>query len=202
MASVGSVELPSWLHLDYSEAFELALALLCVVYAVVFWRGYRANTRLAEAFRGAFVEACSAEFSRIGLKKAEGGEAKLLRDGATRFLSYATGRANCLGLTAVLELAPRMDLFARLKGLWAPVRPDALSLLAPVERMPPLCVWLVGRRRWQDLEGLWARASTAPASCLYYCGVHRDFDRSYQDESRADRPNKPEDALKVRVAAL
>ncbi len=49
--------------------------------------------------------------------------------------------------------------------------------------------------KWRELERLWARASTAPKSCLYYCGVHHDFNGQYADESRSDRPNKPEDAV-------
>ena len=54
--------------------------------------------------------------------------------------------------------------------------------------------------RWQELEASWRKASTAPGSCLYYCGTHRAFDELYDTESRPDRPNKPRDQLTVRIA--
>ena len=33
--------------------------------------------------------------------------------------------------------------------------------------------------RWRELETLWERASSAPASCLSYCGVHEAFDERF-----------------------
>ncbi len=51
--------------------------------------------------------------------------------------------------------------------------------------------------RWRELERLWERASSAPASCLHYCGVHRDHEAAYARSSRPDRPHKPEDLVTV-----
>lgn len=48
--------------------------------------------------------------------------------------------------------------------------------------------------RWRELETLWSRASQAPASCLYYCGVHDDYVERYAADARPDRPGKPQDA--------
>lgn len=55
--------------------------------------------------------------------------------------------------------------------------------------------------KWRELERSWEQASSAPRSCLYYCGVHRDFDRAYRRESRPDRPYKPEDLERTELAA-
>jgi MoaA/NifB/PqqE/SkfB family radical SAM enzyme len=55
--------------------------------------------------------------------------------------------------------------------------------------------------KWRELEVLWARASTAPASCLAYCGVHRDHDAAYDREARPDCPDKPRDAVRVELVA-
>ena len=48
---------------------------------------------------------------------------------------------------------------------------------------------------WAELEASWSRASTAPAICLRTCGVHGDFVERYKAESRANRPNMPEDIV-------
>jgi len=49
--------------------------------------------------------------------------------------------------------------------------------------------------KWAELEQLWQKASTAPKSCLSYCGVHNEFSQNYISESRPDRPHKPDDTL-------
>ncbi len=51
--------------------------------------------------------------------------------------------------------------------------------------------------RWRELEGLWQRASGAPASCLRYCGVHEEFDALYPNESSSARPYRPADSVRV-----
>lgn len=51
--------------------------------------------------------------------------------------------------------------------------------------------------KWGELQNLWERTSTAPTSCLEYCGVHQDFEEQYSAESRPDRPNKPDDVVTV-----
>jgi MoaA/NifB/PqqE/SkfB family radical SAM enzyme len=50
---------------------------------------------------------------------------------------------------------------------------------------------------WRELESLWSRASRAPESCVYYCGVHREHEVAYIGDARPDRPLKPEDAVIV-----
>ncbi len=54
--------------------------------------------------------------------------------------------------------------------------------------------------KWRELEALWKRASTAPLECRQYCGVHKDYLREYEQTSRPDRPNKPQDAIAVTIA--
>lgn len=51
--------------------------------------------------------------------------------------------------------------------------------------------------KWVELERLWRRSSTAPGTCAHTCGVHRDYRRRYEQEARKDRPNKPDDVVRV-----
>lgn len=55
--------------------------------------------------------------------------------------------------------------------------------------------------KWRELESLWQSASDAPAACLSYCGVHRDYDSVYDQEARADCPDKPRDVVRVKLAS-
>ncbi len=55
--------------------------------------------------------------------------------------------------------------------------------------------------KWQELRATWERASTAPSACLYYCGMHESYAQAYVTGSRPDRPNKPDDAVCVELAA-
>lgn len=60
---------------------------------------------------------------------------------------------------------------------------------------------ILASSKWQELESLWQRASSAPRACREYCGVHRDYVEQYDRASRPDRPNKPEDAIAVTIGA-
>jgi MoaA/NifB/PqqE/SkfB family radical SAM enzyme len=51
--------------------------------------------------------------------------------------------------------------------------------------------------KWGELQRLWRRASTTPGTCAHTCGVHRDFDQRYSRAARQDRPNKPDDVMRV-----
>lgn len=51
--------------------------------------------------------------------------------------------------------------------------------------------------QWQELQRMWQRPSTSPGICVHTCGVHRDFDRPYTRVARQDRPNKPDDVIRV-----
>ncbi len=54
--------------------------------------------------------------------------------------------------------------------------------------------------QWGELQKLWERASQAPKVCFRTCGVHRDFQRAYAEESRSARPHKPEDAVSITLS--
>lgn len=132
--------------------FEAFIAFACIIFAIVFFVGSKKNTELAMRFARAFEQACGPEFANVGLKQSNGEVTTFLKDGASRFLSYATGRVNCKGITAVLELSPRMDMFAYLKSLWSPILPDRVSFTTQVEEMPDFCMWLVTKKRWRKLK--------------------------------------------------
>lgn len=51
--------------------------------------------------------------------------------------------------------------------------------------------------KWAELQQLWGLASTSPGTCVHTCGVHRDFNQRYSQAARADRPNKPDDVIRV-----
>lgn len=54
---------------------------------------------------------------------------------------------------------------------------------------------ILGSPKWSELEQLWLKASTAPMTCITYCGLHQDFSEQYASESRPDRPHKPDDTF-------
>ena len=51
--------------------------------------------------------------------------------------------------------------------------------------------------KWLELQKMWQRTSTAPGTCAHTCGVHRDFDQRYNRAAREDRPNKPDDVIRI-----
>lgn len=51
--------------------------------------------------------------------------------------------------------------------------------------------------KWLQLQNMWRQASTAPGICAHTCGVHRDYIQSYSEAAREDRPNKPDDVVRV-----
>jgi MoaA/NifB/PqqE/SkfB family radical SAM enzyme len=55
--------------------------------------------------------------------------------------------------------------------------------------------------KWRELEASWKRASTAPLACRQYCGVHKDYLKEYDETSRPDRPNKPQDLIAVAIGS-
>lgn len=59
---------------------------------------------------------------------------------------------------------------------------------------------VLGSSKWLELEKLWRRASTAPGTCAHTCGVHRDFTQSYSRSARVDRPNKPDDVIRIKFS--
>ncbi len=59
---------------------------------------------------------------------------------------------------------------------------------------------ILASSKWRELEANWARASQAPRECLYYCGVHHNYDEGYDLGSPEDRPNKPTDGVLLNFA--
>jgi MoaA/NifB/PqqE/SkfB family radical SAM enzyme len=56
---------------------------------------------------------------------------------------------------------------------------------------------IVASDKWNELENLWRRPSTAPDTCAHTCGVHRDYRLQYEQSARQDRPNKPDDVVRI-----
>lgn len=56
---------------------------------------------------------------------------------------------------------------------------------------------VLSSEKWSELESLWQRASNAPGTCAHTCGVHEEFRHRYDQEARADRPNKPDDVVRI-----
>ena len=56
---------------------------------------------------------------------------------------------------------------------------------------------ILASEKWRELEYLWQRSSTAPGTCAHTCGVHRDYRPQYEQAARKDRPNKPDDVIRI-----
>ncbi len=58
---------------------------------------------------------------------------------------------------------------------------------------------ILASKKWRELERLWRRASAAPGTCAHTCGVHEDFRLKYDEAARGDRPNKPDDVVRIAI---
>jgi MoaA/NifB/PqqE/SkfB family radical SAM enzyme len=56
---------------------------------------------------------------------------------------------------------------------------------------------ILDSEKWRELEVLWQRPSTAPGTCAHTCGVHERFRDQYDLAARRDRPNKPDDVVRI-----
>eukprot|EP00891_Asterochloris_glomerata_P004240 jgi/Astpho2/4240/fgenesh1_pg.00064_%23_48_t len=121
-AAATDLALPSWqerfaeIYTWQSIWLELVAAVAIVLYAVNIYLGRNQN----EAIVLDWAKTCCSEggilernFSVLGPEENSGPEI-ILKDSMRDYKLHASGRRNCLGLLAELDLLPRQDLFQRL----------------------------------------------------------------------------------------
>jgi hypothetical protein len=118
------VELPEFgKRTYYLEGFYV---LMLAIYCGNFWLGRRSNRHIALAWAHTFADLFRKNFSKVG-------ESTLLtQESQNEFKMVATGRRNCTGLQATLNLKRRHDLLSLLLGLVYPVE-DTLKIEIPLE---------------------------------------------------------------------
>ncbi|KAL6067960.1 hypothetical protein QOT17_008445 [Balamuthia mandrillaris] len=126
-ASTTSADLP-----PRSYTLEYAYLGLLFLFALNFIYGRHVNQTMAQTWALAFQDIFRKNFSKVG----DG--AVLTKESQSCFTLAATGRRNCAGLQATLELVKRHDLFSLLYGIVFPAH-DLLTIEVPMntESMEP-----------------------------------------------------------------
>lgn len=130
--------------------FEFFLIALIALFCLNFYQGARANLHRARAAADALDAALAAEFHQTG--HAGGAGKRLVRDGAREYWYHASGRVRTPSLSIRFTFAPRHDLFARLRAIFAPLPAERVTLYAPLDTMPNMSVLLMRERelaRWR-----------------------------------------------------
>ncbi|KAK9811206.1 hypothetical protein WJX73_010422 [Symbiochloris irregularis] len=130
--------------LDNTHPLREGVALILVLLFVInIFTGRQANYKLALAWAKAFCEEdgiLDRNFAQLGFS-GDNGELKsvLVRESASSFKMYATGRRFCHSLTATLELRKRHDLLSYAVSLFSP-SDDELNVEVEMNEssMPPL----------------------------------------------------------------
>jgi hypothetical protein len=121
---------------------ETACIVLLAAFAANYYNGRLANRRIALSWGRTFAQLLDSNFSRVG----EGG-GLLIKESENRYRVPATGRRNCHGLQATLNLARRHDLFATVYEFFMPT-PDTLTIEVPYEdNVDPMVFALVPNPR-------------------------------------------------------
>lgn len=125
--------------------FEIFLSGLVALYCLNFAVGVRRNLVRARAAADALDRTLAPQFASVGV--AAGAGKRLLRDGASEFWYYATGRLRTSGFAAHLVFRPRQDLFALVGGLVRVGPEETMTVLAPIDAaMEPVSVLLLAKR--------------------------------------------------------
>lgn len=96
-------------------AFEISIVLFIVVYLFWYYKGKRDNETVAKQFLSNAYPVFSHQCTEIGDGKGH----KLVRDGASDYIFYASGRSHIQYILGRLELAKRQDVMQLLSMyLW------------------------------------------------------------------------------------
>lgn len=144
-----------------SPGAELVAAALAVVYVVVAFFGASANHRLAVAWAKAFAGPdgfFARQFAACGAGAAEAGRegvaVPLVKESASCYKFYASGRRFCEGCLVTLNLRSRPDLLAWLVSLVAPAE-DLLEaeVYLGEQHCPPMVLAVGTPRQIRSLTG-------------------------------------------------
>eukprot|EP01012_Entosiphon_sulcatum_P042451 TRINITY_DN5648_c0_g1_i1.p2 TRINITY_DN5648_c0_g1~~TRINITY_DN5648_c0_g1_i1.p2 ORF type:complete len:368 (+),score=59.76 TRINITY_DN5648_c0_g1_i1:1202-2305(+) len=117
--------------------YEIVLIALLISYGVNYFIGNRKNEAIARAWVSEFGRVLEEQFAHLGFggpDKPDG--ALLLKESASHYFFYASGRTNCDYLLVTLELRQRQDLFSLLWGLIQP-QEDRLTTEIGLTDMDP-----------------------------------------------------------------
>ncbi|KAI9294487.1 DUF1682-domain-containing protein [Neoconidiobolus thromboides FSU 785] len=105
-------------HINWADYWiECILALALSSYYAVYLLGSGQNEKLAKKWLKGSIEYFTQQFSILGDDRGF----FLMRNGASDFIFYATGRANCNFVFGRLQLYPRHDVFRMIYSLYQPV---------------------------------------------------------------------------------
>lgn len=135
------------------QLFELFLVALVGVYCVVFYAGSRQNYRRASAVADSLTKLLDSQFAYFGVN--DKGK-RLLRDGQAVFWCHASGRRYTTGLSAMIELEPRMDMFAVLSNFIQPRARDRCTFFIPLRDFPmePMSLFLARKKELLRLKAI------------------------------------------------
>jgi hypothetical protein len=121
---------------------ETACVVLLAVFAANYYYGRQSNRRIALSWGRAFAQLLDSNFSRVG----EGG-GLLIKESENRYRVPATGRRNCHGLQATINLSRRHDLFAMVYEFFMPSQDTVTVEVALEDNIDPLVFALVPNSR-------------------------------------------------------
>jgi hypothetical protein len=93
---------------------EIVYISFILVYIVNYWIGKRKNEQIATAWASAVSKAFKSNFSKVG----EGKNIGIVKESQNLYKLKATGRINCIGVQATLDLRKRHDLFSLIVELF------------------------------------------------------------------------------------
>eukprot|EP00386_Alphamonas_edax_P001248 GDKI01003659.1.p1 GENE.GDKI01003659.1~~GDKI01003659.1.p1 ORF type:complete len:398 (+),score=142.90 GDKI01003659.1:130-1323(+) len=125
----------------YGWAMEIGAIGILVLYAVNYFMGGASNKKLATAWMKEVCETMEQNFARVGLK-----EAMMVQESNDEYKFYATGRINCSGVLATLNLQTRQDLLSRFILSQAFPKYDTCTLEIPLDSLDPMVFALCRKR--------------------------------------------------------
>lgn len=132
-------------------AFELIVMGFFIAFLLIFTLGSRANNSLARSIATTLEDCLKMQFAQIGTAEGK----KLIRDGQSFFWFYATGRRYTSGLTVLMDLAKRMDVFSYTSSFLTAPQKDRVVFYLPITAevdMEPMSLFLVTRKELKRLR--------------------------------------------------
>jgi len=126
------------------KLFEWGAGLLCLVYVVMGVIGYFKNRSMSKQLEKTLIDVCEPQFAQVGMTE---GDKTLLADGISTYMFYATGRVNVKGLTAIIQLRQRQDLFAGLSEIVFGAAGDTMRVILPLSGAAEPIILAVAKRR-------------------------------------------------------
>lgn len=141
--------------------FEGALAIIVLLFVVYFIFGWEKNKLLADTAVVVLNQHLESQFACLG---ADPSRNALVKDGPGDYIYYATGRRYTSGLTAMFHFQNRVDMLARISGLFERTVKDRCTLFLPLMNnfeMEPISFFIVKKKELERLRNAGERAANA-----------------------------------------